>query len=129
MDLQDQLGLTYMFITHNLSVVKHISTRILVMYLGCMVELTDSRELFNSPLHPYTHGLLSAIPIPSIHVDRQRILLSGELSSPINPKPGCRFAGRCRYATEECRTSAPALEEVKPGHFVACHHTREINGL
>lgn len=128
-DLQEDRGLTYMFITHNLSVVKHISHDILVMYLGCQVEKCSSRELFQKPLHPYTKGLLSAIPIPSIHVDRKRIVMSGEVTSPINPKPGCRFAARCPYATEQCHTELPKVEEVLPNHFCACHRVRELNNL
>ena len=128
-DLQEQRGLTYMFITHNLSVVKHISHSILVMYLGCEVEMCPSKELFQKPLHPYTKGLLSAIPVPSIHVQREEILMSGEVTSPINPKPGCRFASRCPYAADICRESLPAVEEVLPGHFCACHRVKEINGL
>ena len=128
-DLQQEKGLTYMFITHNLSVVRHISHKILVMYLGCQVELCDSKELFKKPLHPYTKGLLSAIPIPSIHVKRDEILMTGEVTSPINPKPGCRFAARCPYAKDKCHESLPAVEEVEPGHFCACHYVREINQL
>jgi peptide/nickel transport system ATP-binding protein len=128
-DLQAERGLTYMFITHNLSVVKHISNDIMVMYLGCQVEKCDSKELFRQPLHPYTKGLLSAIPIPSIHVERKRIVMSGEVTSPINPKPGCRFAARCPYATEQCHNELPQVEEVLPNHFCACHRTRELNNL
>ena len=128
-DLQDQRGLTYMFITHNLSVVKHISHSILVMYLGCEVEMCPSKELFKRPLHPYTKGLLSAIPIPSIHVEREEIIMKGEVTSPINPKPGCRFASRCPYAKERCHTEQPPLDEVLPNHFVSCHYVREINDL
>lgn len=129
MDLQEAEGLTYIFITHDLSVVKHISNDILVMYLGCMVEKSETEELFAHPLHPYTKGLLAAIPVASIHNKKERVLLQGELSSPINPKPGCRFANRCPYATELCSTAQPPLEEVLPGHFAACHHIRQINGL
>ena len=128
-DLQEEHGLTYMFITHNLSVVKHISHEIMVMYLGCQVEKCASKELFRNPLHPYTKGLLSAIPIPSIHVNRQRIVMSGEVTSPINPKPGCRFASRCPYATEQCTQELPKVEEVLPDHFCACNRVREINQL
>ncbi len=128
-DLQQERGLTYMFITHNLSVVKHISDDIMVMYLGCMVEKCHSKELFQQPLHPYTKGLLSAIPIPSIHVERKRIVMSGEVTSPINPKPGCRFAARCPHATEKCHTQLPRVEEVQPNHFCACHYVRELNNL
>ncbi|MBR1781626.1 MAG: ATP-binding cassette domain-containing protein [Oscillospiraceae bacterium] len=128
-DLQDERGLTYIIITHDLSVVRHISDEIMVMYLGCMVEKCDAKELFVHTLHPYTKGLLSAIPIPTVKEKKPPVLLEGELTSPINPKPVCRFANRCKYCTEQCLQSAPALEEVLPGHFVACHHVREINGL
>ena len=128
-DLQKEHGLTYLFITHDLSVVKHISNEIMVMYLGCMVEKCEAKSLFKNPLHPYTKGLLSAIPIPSIDVPKKRIIMQGELTSPIEPKPGCRFANRCPYAKEICRAEQPAYEEVLPGHFVACHCVREINQL
>ena len=128
-DLQEQRGLTYMFITHNLSVVKHISHTILVMYLGCEVEMCPSAELFRQPLHPYTKGLLSAIPVPNIHIEREDVVMSGEVTSPINPKPGCRFANRCPYAEAQCREALPAVEEILPGHFCACHRVREINNL
>ena len=126
-DLQDERGLTYMFITHNLSVVKHISHSILVMYLGCEVEMCPSKELFKNPLHPYTKGLLSAIPIPSIHVQREEIIMKGEVTSPINPKPGCRFASRCPYAEAVCRETTPALRDVGEGHLAACHCLEKIN--
>ena len=128
-DLQEEKGLTYMFITHDMSVVKHISDDILVMYVGCMVEKCSSDELFERRLHPYTKGLMSAIPIPNIHVKRQRVIMQGEIQSPVEPKPGCRFAPRCPYADECCRREMPALDEVLPGHFVACHKVREINSL
>ncbi len=128
-DLQKQHGLTYMFITHNLSVVKHISNDILVMYLGNVVEKCDAKELFRTHYHPYTQALLSAIPIPAIGMHKERILLKGEISSPINPKPGCRFAARCPYATDLCTTQQPELIELSPNHFVACHHVKEINSL
>ncbi|MBU5255132.1 ABC transporter ATP-binding protein [Tissierella praeacuta] len=128
-DLQKEMDLTYMFITHDLSVVKHISNDILVMYLGQLVEKTNSKDLFKNPLHPYTKALLSAIPVPSLKYKRERVLLKGELASPINPKPGCRFAQRCIYAKDNCHVDNPVIEEVMPGHFVACHHIREINGL
>lgn len=121
-DLQEQQGLTYMFITHDLSVVKHISDNILVMYLGQVVEKASSKELFAHNYHPYTRALLSAIPVPAVAAQRQRILLKGEISSPINPAPGCRFAVRCPYATGECFKVQPNLEEVEPNHFVACYH-------
>ena len=128
-DLQKEKGLTYMFITHDMSVVKHISDDILVMYVGCMVEKCSADELFEHRLHPYTKGLMSAIPIPNIHVKRQRVIMQGEIQSPVEPKPGCRFAPRCPYADERCRREMPALEEVLPEHFVACHKVREINSL
>ena len=128
-DLQDEKGLTYIFITHDLSVVKHISDHIMVMYLGCMVEKASGEELFENQLHPYTKGLLSAIPIPVYGQKKERILLQGEITSPVNPKPGCRFASRCIYATEKCYECQPELEEVLPNHTVACHNVRQINGL
>ena len=128
-DLQEEKGLTYMFVTHDLSVVKHISDEIMVMYLGCMVEKSPSRELFRLPLHPYTKGLLSAIPVPNIDEKRERIIMKGEITSPIDPAPCCRFAGRCPYATDLCRQKQPEIEEVQPGHLVACHRVREINQL
>ena len=128
-DLQEQHGLTYIFVTHDLSVVKHISTDILVMYIGSMVEKSPSKELFQKPLHPYTKGLLSAIPVPNIHHEKQEIVMTGELTSPINPKDECRFLARCPYATDVCRSKAPTYDEVLPNHFVSCHNVREINGL
>lgn len=128
MDIQEQRGLTYLFITHDLSVVKHISSEILVMYLGCMVEMSTSDNLFEHKLHPYTKGLLAAIPVPS-RERRKRVVLQGEITSPVNPKPGCRFANRCPYAKDECFTSQPQIKEVLPGHYVACHYVREINDL
>lgn len=128
-DLQANMGLTYVFITHNLSVVKHISDEIMVMYLGCMVERCETKELFHNPLHPYTKALLSAIPRPSIRNRREPVLLQGEITSPIDPKPGCRFASRCPHATELCHTEMPQAEEIIPGHVVVCHHCRELNGV
>lgn len=128
MDLQDEFGLTLMFVTHDLSVVRHISDTIGVMYLGQMVETCSTEELFENQLHPYTKALLSAIPSVDIHKKNKRILLKGELVSPINPKPGCRFAARCPYATEKCK-NPQALEEVRPGHFVSCCRVRELNNL
>ncbi|MCM1992449.1 ABC transporter ATP-binding protein [Oceanirhabdus seepicola] len=121
--LQEEFGLTYLFIAHDLSMVKHISDRIGVMYLGNMAELTTSEKLFAEPLHPYTQALLSAIPVPDPEVERtkERIPLEGEIPSPINPKPGCRFATRCRYVKDICKEQTPELLEVKEGHFVACH--------
>ena len=126
-DLQQERNLTYIFITHNLSVVKHISDDICVMYLGNMVEKCGSKELFAHNYHPYTKALLSAIPRPKLGEKPERILLKGELTSPINPKPGCRFAPRCLYAKERCFKEQPCLQEVRPDHFVGCHYTKEIN--
>ncbi|HIQ78514.1 MAG TPA: ATP-binding cassette domain-containing protein [Candidatus Scatomorpha intestinavium] len=126
-DLQERDGYTYMFITHDLSVVKHISNEILVMYLGQAVEKSGSDELFDRPLHPYTKALLAAIPEPVVKKDRHRELLKGEIVSPIAPKPGCRFAARCPYATEQCHSVNPELQEISPGHFVSCHRVKEIN--
>ena len=128
-DLQKERNLTYIFITHNLSVVKHISTEIMVMYLGVVVEKTEAKELFRHQYHPYTKALISAIPRISLDAKRQRILLRGELASPINPPNACRFAPRCNYACERCHQEPPALEELEPGHFVACHRAKELNGL
>ena len=130
-DLQEQQHLTYLFITHNMAVVKHISDDILVMYLGTMVEKASSESMFRNRLHPYTKALLSAVPIPAVipKEQRRRELLKGEITSPVNPKPCCRFAARCPYATEVCHAQMPDYEEVLPNHFVACHHVREINGL
>ena len=120
-DLKKEQGISYLFITHDMSVVKHISDEIIVMYLGQMVERCKAKELFRDPLHPYTKGLLSAIPIPRVENRPTRIIMKGELTSPIDPAPGCRFASRCEYATEACRTAQPKAAEVAPGHFVACH--------
>jgi oligopeptide transport system ATP-binding protein len=122
-DLQNDMGLTYLFVAHDLSMVKHISTRIGVMYLGQMVELAESNELYAKPLHPYTQALLSAIPIPDPDqaAAKKRIVLEGEIPSPIDPPAGCRFRGRCKYATAKCAEITPELKEVAPGHQVACH--------
>ena len=120
MDLQDQFGLTYMFITHNLSVVKHISNDIAVMYLGQCIEKAPTDELFEKPLHPYTQALLEAIPVPNLKNREIVSTIKGEISSPINPKPGCRFAPRCPYATPACTAKNLQLREVAPDHFVAC---------
>ncbi|HBV67918.1 MAG TPA: peptide ABC transporter ATP-binding protein [Clostridiales bacterium] len=121
MDLEDELGLTYMFVTHDLSVVKHISNKIMVMYLGRTVEMAPSDELFENPLHPYTKALLAAIPEPDISKrDVEFQLIKGEVSSPINVKPGCRFAKRCDLCRDECMQSDPPLIEVSTGHFVSC---------
>ena len=121
MDLQEERRLTYMFITHDLSVVKHISNKILVMYLGKCVEEADADRLFENPVHPYTQALLAAIPIPSVSSQHaHRTLLQGEVTSPVNPAPGCRFAVRCKYACEACRSGDIPLREIEPGHFCAC---------
>ena len=122
-ELQEELGFTYLFIAHDLSMVKHISTHIGVMYLGKLVEKGTSDEVYNEALHPYTKALLSAVPIPDPKVAKanKRIVLEGDIPSPIDPPPGCRFKGRCKYATEKCGKEEPLLKEVKPGHFVACH--------
>jgi oligopeptide/dipeptide ABC transporter ATP-binding protein len=121
LDLQREMGLAYLFISHNLAVVEHISHRIAVMYLGRIVEYTDKRTLFTRPLHPYTESLLLAVPVPDPRVKRQKRLLQGDVPSPINPPPGCHFHTRCPYAVERCRVESPALREVKPGQLVACH--------
>ena len=128
-ELQKKKNLTYLFIAHDLSMVKHISDRVGVMYLGNMVEFAASDELYSEPLHPYTKALMSAIPIPDPEEEKskKRIPIEGEIPSPINPKPGCRFAARCRYATEACMKDTPELQEVKEGHFVACHRVKELN--
>lgn len=128
-DLQEERGLTYIFVTHDLSVVKHISTDIMVMYVGCMVEKCGADDLFEHQLHPYTKGLLSAIPVANIHHEKKKVLLQGEITSPVDPKPGCRFANRCPYAKEKCLCEQPMLEEVLPEHYVACHYVREINDI
>jgi len=120
-DLQRELGLTYLFIAHDLSVVRHISDRVGVMYLGRIVELTTSEQLYRGPLHPYTQALLSAVPTPDPDVKRERIILQGDLPSPANPPSGCPFHTRCPHVKEECRTVRPAFRDVGGGHFVACH--------
>jgi len=127
MDIQDERGLTYMFITHDLSVVKHISDAIMVMYLGQCVEHCGSKQLFAEPLHPYTQALLSAIPVPDIAMRNKEITaIRGEVTNPINPPAACRFASRCELACEICHREMPPLLETKPGHFVACH---KVNGV
>lgn len=125
-DLQEQRNLSYIFVTHDMSVVKHISDDILVMYVGSMVEKCDAKKLFQKPLHPYTKGLLSAIPVPKLHQERKRIIMQGELTSPVDPKPGCRFANRCPYAKDLCHEKMPTYEEVEENHFVACHYVHEV---
>ncbi len=126
MELQRKMGLTYMFISHDLSVVKHISNEIGVMYLGQMIEKAPKNDIFNSPLHPYTVALLSAIPSTNVLEKSNKIVLEGEITSPINPKVGCRFAARCPFVVDRCINETPLLEEVLPEHFVACHRYKEI---
>ena len=128
-ELQDRLGLTYLFIAHDLLVVRHISDRIAVMYLGKMVELAKASEIYERPLHPYSQSLLSAVPVPDPKVARanKRIVLTGDIPSPLNAPSGCPFHTRCRYATEQCTQSMPSFDEVESGHFVACHRVNEIN--
>ncbi len=128
-ELQDKLGLTYLFIAHDLLVVRHISDRIAVMYLGRMVEMGDADEIYNHPLHPYSQSLLSAVPVPDPKVARanKRIVLEGDIPSPLNAPSGCPFRTRCRYATEACAESMPEFKDVGGGHFVACHRVNEIN--
>jgi oligopeptide transport system ATP-binding protein len=127
-ELQEKLGLTYLFIAHDLAVVRHISDRVAVMYVGKIVELTDRTEIFESPLHPYTRALLSAIPIPDpvLEKRRSRMILIGDVPSPVNPPTGCRFNPRCPYAEDNCRSDEPPLAEVRSGHFVACHYWDEV---
>ena len=125
-DLQERFGLTYLFITHDLSVVRHISDEIAVMYLGQLIERAPTKDLFRNPVHPYTQALLSAIPVPRAREKKRRIILRSEISSPIDPRPGCRFAPRCEHADDACRASDPALLEVAPGHLVACARSRQF---
>ena len=122
-ELQEKHGFTYMFIAHDLNIVKYISDRIAVMYLGNLVELADSDEIYAHTLHPYSQALLASVPIPDPDKEAQKeaSVLSGDVPSPINPKPGCPFANRCKYATDKCKTESPKLREARPGHFVACH--------
>ena len=128
-ELQDELGLTYLFIAHDLLVVRHISDRIAVMYLGKMVELADAKEIYDHPLHPYSKSLMSAVPVPDPVIARanQRVVLTGDIPSPLNAPSGCPFRTRCAYACDACAEAMPELKEVAPGHFVACHRTAEIN--
>ena len=128
--LQDEYGLTYLFISHDLGVVRHISDRIIVMYLGKIVEIADKTSLFENPQHPYTKALLSAIPVPDPDAKKERIVLKGDVPSPINPPTGCRFHTRCPFATDKCKTEEPALRTsnlMKEGHEAACHYTEDIS--
>jgi oligopeptide transport system ATP-binding protein len=127
-ELQEQMNLTYLFIAHDLLVVRHISDRIAVMYLGRMVELADSKEIYDRPLHPYTKSLMSAVPVPDPKIAREnkRIILSGDIPSPLNAPSGCPFRTRCPHATEACAQSMPEFKEVATGHFVACHNLDKI---
>ncbi|QUH20980.1 ABC transporter ATP-binding protein [Alkaliphilus sp. B6464] len=125
-DLQKEMGLTYLFISHDLSVVKHVSDRIAVMYLGKIVELSDYKSIFKSPQHPYTQALLSAIPVPQIDIKKERILLEGDVPSPVNPPAGCRFYGRCMYRQDICKQETPELKDIGNETFVACHFTGNL---
>ncbi|NLL37540.1 MAG: ATP-binding cassette domain-containing protein [Fretibacterium sp.] len=125
-ELQREFHYTYVFISHNLSVVKHVSDRIAVMYLGQIVELSGYKELFIKPLHPYTQALLSAIPVAKLDVQKERIILEGDVPSPIEPPDACRFMGRCQYCQDICRSRTPELKEIEPGHYVACHFAGEV---
>ena len=127
MDLQAKMNLSYLFISHDLSVVRHISNRIAVMYLGQIVEMAESDEIFQNTMHPYSIALLSAVPVVNIGggIKQKRIVLQGDVPSPMNPQPGCRFAPRCWMAHDDCRNSDPPLQEVSPGHCVACFYAKE----
>jgi oligopeptide/dipeptide ABC transporter ATP-binding protein len=126
LELQDRLGLSYLFIAHDLSVVKHVSDRVAVMYVGKIVEVATTAQLYAAPLHPYTEALLSAVPKPDPRFRAQRLILQGEVADPAHPPPGCAFHPRCRYAVERCRTEEPALSEVAPGHWASCHRSAEL---
>jgi oligopeptide/dipeptide ABC transporter ATP-binding protein len=126
LELQERLGLTMLFVAHDLSVVKHISERVAVMYVGRIVETAPTEALFASPKHPYTEALMSSVPIPDPRLRSERIVLQGEVADPANTPPGCHFHPRCKYATAVCREQAPAQEEVAPNHYVRCHRAREL---
>jgi peptide/nickel transport system ATP-binding protein len=126
-DLQAQLGLTYLFVAHDLSVVRLVSDRVAVMYVGRIVELAPTEALFATPKHPYTEALLAAVPKPDPRLRGERLLLEGEVADPSNPPPGCHFHPRCPYAVEQCRTETPSLQELEPGHAVSCHRARELS--
>lgn len=125
-NLQKQFGLTFLFISHDLSVVRHISDRVMVMYLGKVVEIADKKDLFDTPLHPYTRALLSSIPVPNPELKRERMILKGDVPSPINPPKGCRFHTRCPFVTEKCRAEEPALREMDTNHMVSCHYAEKF---
>ncbi|MDR1179876.1 MAG: dipeptide ABC transporter ATP-binding protein [Spirochaetales bacterium] len=127
LDLQEELGLTYLFVAHDLSVVRHISDRVAVMYVGRIVETAKTEELFSRPLHPYTEALLSAVPKPDPRLRSERIVLQGEVADPANPPPGCYFNPRCAYAVDACRSQTPQQREASPGHFVSCHRAEELS--
>jgi peptide/nickel transport system ATP-binding protein len=124
--LQKQFQLTFLFISHDLSVVRHISDRVMVMYLGKVVEISEKKDLFDSPLHPYTKALLSSIPVPNPTLQRERVMLTGDVPSPINPPTGCRFHTRCPFAVEKCKQEEPALREISREHFVSCHFAEDL---
>lgn len=126
LELQEQLGLSYLFVAHDLSVVKHVSDRVAVMYVGKMVEIAETEALFTSPQHPYTEALLSAVPKPDPRLRTQRIILEGEVADPAHPPSGCYFHPRCKYAQDLCRTESPTLRELTPGHWVSCHRAQEL---
>ena len=125
-NMQQKKNLTYLFISHDLSVVRHISDRIAVMYLGSVAEVAEKAQLYSNPMHPYTKALLSAIPLPDVKKKRQRIILEGDVPSAYNPPSGCKFHTRCPYATDRCKEEIPVLQEVEKGHKVACHRALEI---
>jgi peptide/nickel transport system ATP-binding protein len=127
LELQEQLGLTYLFVAHDLSVVKHISERVAVMYVGKLVEMAPNAEIFHQPLHPYTEALLSSVPKPDPRLRSQRIILEGDVADPSNPPPGCYFSPRCRYAQEICYQQSPSLTELSPAHYVSCHRAHELS--
>jgi peptide/nickel transport system ATP-binding protein len=126
LELQERLGLTYLFVAHDLSVVKHISERVAVMYVGRIVETAPTEELFSAPRHPYTAALMSAVPKPDPRLRSERIVLQGEVADPANTPPGCHFHPRCKFAVDICRTQAPAQQEIAPNHFVSCHRAGEL---
>ena len=127
LELQDRLGIAYLFVAHDLSVVKHVSHRVAVMYVGRIVEIAPTEALFTTPRHPYTEALLSAVPVPDPRRRAQRIVLEGDVADPSDPPPGCPFHPRCRYATEQCRQAVPQLEEVAPGHWTRCLRAKELS--